>query len=152
MNIFFSDILPPILLFIMIFIIPAVFIGQKRRRPNSIPISVRTAAFCEATFGILIFFYSIYAIVIRKHAPMSWIPPSYVFLSGLALTMLWFILASSLSQGVWSARRVCLVMSIFRLPTIIGIIFSAISIYLLYFTRQSHDFYEQSLPGHDLQP
>ena len=57
--------------------------------------------------------------------------------------MFWFILASSLSQGVWSARRLCLVMSIVRLPTIIGIIFSTMSIYLLYFTRQSRDFYKQ---------
>ena len=34
-------------------------------------------------------------------------------------------------------------MSIVRLPTIIGIIFSTMSIYLLYFTRQSRDFYKQ---------
>ena len=143
MKMFFSNVLPPILLFIMVFAIPAAFMGQKRRVSASIPFSVRIAAVGEATFGVLIFLCSVYIISTRRHASMSWIQPEYVFLTGLALTMFWFILASSLSQGVWSARRLCLVMSIVRLPTIIGIIFSTMSIYLLYFTRQSRDFYKQ---------
>ena len=143
MSMFLSDILPPILLFVLVFIIPAVFIGQKKNMPNSVPVSVRTAALCEAVFGILIFVYTIYSIVIRKYSPISWLPPAYAFLIEFALAMLWFTIASSLSQGAGSARRVCLVMSILRLPTVIGIFFSVISIYLLYFTQQSHDFYNQ---------
>lgn len=141
MKLFIRDILPPFLLFAMVFLVPVIFVGQKKDEYKSIPISVRLAAFCEALFGIVILCYSFYAMVQLKPAPGSWFPPGYVFLIGLALTILWFVMASSLSQGVRNARKICLVMSILRIPCIIGVIFSAISIYLLYITRQSRDFY-----------
>lgn len=146
MKLFFREILPPILLFVMAFLVPAIFVGQGKDKRKEVPVSVKAAAFCEAVFGILIFFYSIYAMVRINPDSASWFPPGYIFLIGFALSLLWLMMASSLSQGVPRSRKACLVMSILRVPTFVGIIFSVIDIYLLYFTKQSHDFFAERLP------
>ena len=145
MRLIFHEILPVSVLFIIIFLVPMLFIGQKQERHLTIPATVRIASFFEAAFGILIIAYSIYAIVQGRFAPESWILPEYLFIIGLSISMFWLIMASQLSQGKKSARKMCLVLSILRVPCIIGIVFSAISIYLLYFTQQSRDYFNQSI-------
>jgi len=150
MKLFFEDILPPILLFAMAFLMPAIFVGRRRDKQKAVPATVKAAAFCETVFGIMLLFYSIYAMVHHNPDPASWFPPGYIFLIGFALTLFWFVMASALSQGVPRSRKVCLVMSILRIPTIIGIMFSAIDIYLLYFTRQSCEFFTEASPRQEV--
>ena len=73
--------------------------------------------------------------------------PMLAFAGSVFIGMLWLIMAVRLNHGSRSARTVCLVLSFVRIPTMIGILFSVVDIYLLYFTKQSQQFFNRTLPS-----
>lgn len=145
MELIVENIFPITLLYILIFIVPLYFISRKQLGNIVIPGTIKVASVIEVVFGILIIIYSVGAMLRLFPSPTTWLLPEHIFLIGFSISMIWFVMASQLSKGNKSARRMCLVMSLLRIPSIIGIIFSAITVYLLYFRRQSNDFYNLSV-------
>ena len=109
------------------FILPNFF----KNRPSSeepVAASIRISSWIELIFGLLVFFGGItYSFFSHFSAETSF----FIFSLFCLLGMLWMILASRLGAGNYQARRICLILSAFRIFTIVGIPFSAASIFLL---------------------
>jgi len=93
------------------------------------PKAVRAAGMAEAAFGTLI--WGAWYIYDSKVFTIL------VFLFGI----FWIGVAVSLYKASKVGRTICLVLSILRIPTVIGILFSLFSVYKLYFTQESNDFF-----------
>lgn len=145
MELYVKEIFPITLLFILIFIVPLFYLGRNHPRRIDIPRTITIASVVEAIFGILIIIYSVGAMLRLYPSPTDVISPEYIFLMGFSISMIWLIMASQLSKGGIHARRMCLVMSLLRILSVYGIIFSAVTMYLLYFHRNSNDFYGKSI-------
>ena len=96
------------------------------------PKSVRAAGMAEAAFGVL------------AVGPIWFIDNNKILLIFfLLLSLFWICVAVSLYKGSKIGRTICLVLSILRIPTIIGAFFSLFSLYKLYYTQESKDFFNR---------
>ena len=94
------------------------------------PKVVRKAGMAEAIFGMLIW------------CPLWFYFNRYFTIFVLSLSFFWICVAISLYRGSKTGRTICLVLSILRIPTIIGIPFSLFSLHKLYFTQESKDYFD----------
>jgi len=95
------------------------------------PKAVRAAGMAEAAFGTMIW-------------GTSYIYDGKVFtILVFLLGIFWIGVAVSLYKASKVGRTICLVLSILRIPTVIGILFSLFSVYKLYFTQESNDFFNR---------
>ena len=85
------------------------------------PRPVGIAGMLEGVFGVLLW------------GLFSFYNNRYLDIFFFFLGIFWIGVAVSLYRGSRTGRTICLVLSILRIPTIIGILFSVLSIKLLYF-------------------
>ncbi len=105
-------------------------------QPKKPPKPVRVAGMAEAAFGTLVWGGGAWVCAVEKSRSL-----------GVALMLLglfWIGVAVSLYKANRIGRTICLVLSIVRIPTIIGAFFSLLSIYKLYFTQESKDFFNKT--------
>lgn len=105
-------------------------------QPEKPPKSVRVAGMAEAAFGTLVWGWGTWVCAVEKSRSL-----------GVALMLLglfWIGVAVSLYKASRIGRTICLVLSIIRIPTIAGAFFSLLSIYKLYFTQESKDFFNKT--------
>jgi hypothetical protein len=97
------------------------------------PKAVRVAGMIEAAFGTLMWCSGLFVIAIYKLRLLG--------VASMILGVFWIGVAVSLYKASRAGRTICLVLSIARIPTVIGAIFSLVSIKKLYFTQESKDFF-----------
>ena len=105
-------------------------------QPEKPPKPVRVAGMAEAAFGTLVWGGGAFVCAVEKSRSL-----------GVALMLLglfWISVAVSLYKASRIGRTICLVLSIVRIPSIIGALFSLLSIYKLYFTQESKDFFNKT--------
>ncbi len=103
-------------------------------QPEEPPKSVRAAGMAEAAFGVLV------------TAPIWFIENNnFLLIFILLLGLFWICVAVSLYKASRIGRTICLVLSILRIPTIIGLFFSLFSLYKLYLTQESKDFFNRKV-------
>ena len=95
------------------------------------PKAVSAAAMAEVIFGTLTW------------APIGLIADKKLLVAVLLLGLFWIVVAFSLCRGSKIGRTICLVLSILRIPTVIGAFFSLFTLYKLYFTQESKDFFNK---------
>jgi hypothetical protein len=106
------------------------------RHSEEPPWPVRVAGMAETAFGTLVWGGGLFVGGVEKSRSL-----------GVALILLglfWIGVAVSLYKASRIGRTICLVLSIVRIPTIIGALFSLLSIYKLYFTQESKDFFNKT--------
>ena len=117
---------------ILLYVIHLYLCGRYFIQPETPPKAVRMAGMTEAAFGVLVL------------APMWFIHDNRLLLVMVQfLCLFWIIVAISLYKGSKLGRKLCLILSILRLPTIIGIPFSFFSLYKLYFVQESKEFFDK---------
>ncbi len=95
------------------------------------PKPVRAAGMAEAAFGTMTW-------------GLLWFCDNNVLTILVSLLgLFWIGVAVSLYKASKVGRTICLVLSILRIPTVIGALFSLFSVYKLYFTRESNDFFNR---------
>jgi hypothetical protein len=99
------------------------------------PKPVRVAGILETVFGTLVLGYGSFIYIVEKE--IHW--GTFLMLLGF----FWIVVAVSLYKASKMGRTICLVLSIVRIPTVIGVIFSWLSIYKLYFSQESKDFFNK---------
>jgi hypothetical protein len=100
-------------------------------QPEEPPKPVRIAGMLEAAFGTLVW------------ASLWFIHDNNLLLIlFMLLGLFWIGVAISLYKASRLGRTICLVLSILRIPTVIGILFSILSIKMLYFHPKSKDFFK----------
>jgi hypothetical protein len=110
------------------FILPNFFKNRPSSSEEPVAASVRISSWIELIFGLLVFFGGIvYSFFSHFSAETSF----FIFSLFCLLGMLWMIMASRLSNGNYQARKMFLILSAFRIFTIVGIPFYAASIFLL---------------------
>lgn len=124
-----------LVLFLAYEFVPAFSVVRKK--PKNLPRVVRLSAWLEAFFGLLVFFSWFFVFLpdfslIESRLLRTFAFPGLIFLASPLLLM-----SARLSQGCRHARKACLIVSVIRLPTVVGIPFSIASIYLLYMNKQS---------------
>ena len=82
---------------------------------------------CEMVFGGIVLISSGFFGAIVKSGAGA--------LAVLIVGILWFVLAFGLYHGKKWARILCIILSIIRIPTIIGIPFSIVSLYIVMFSE-----------------
>lgn len=97
------------------------------------PKTIRIVEKSEVIFGALVLMSSVYFIFIEQDI-------MYACFS-LTLGFFWLFIAMCLYMGKNWARIICLVLSIVRIPTIIGIPFSVFSFYTLFFSKKYKTFF-----------
>ena len=102
-------------------------------QPEEPPKPVRVAGMLEAAFGTLVwvslwFIHDNNALLIF-----------FMFLG-----LFWIGVAVSLYKGSKVGRTICLILSILRIPTVIGALFSLLSVYKLYFTQESRCYFNKT--------
>ena len=97
------------------------------------PKSVRVAGIAEAAFGTMI-----WGTLWFVHHN------NYLKIFLMLLGLFWISIAISLYKASKIGRTICLILSIVRVPTIIGAVFSLLSIYELYFTQESRDYFNKT--------
>lgn len=101
-------------------------------QPEVPPKPVRVAGMLEAAFGTLIW------------GTLCFIHNNdFLKIFFMLLGLFWIGVAVSLYKGSKVGRTTCLVLSILRIPTVIGAFFSLLSLYKLYFTQESKDFFNK---------
>ena len=101
--------------------------------PEEPPKPVRIAVLLEGSFGILVC------------APIWFIHENnFLLVFFLLLCLFWISIAVSLYRASKAGRTICLILSILRIPTVIGAVFSALSLYMLYVPRESKDFFNKA--------
>ena len=96
------------------------------------PKSVRIAGITEVAFGVLVW------------APLWFIDESKILLLFFQLLgLFWICIAVSLYKASNTGRTICLILSIVRSLTIVGIPFSFLSLYMLYFSEESKCFFSK---------
>ncbi|MHC4131467.1 MAG: hypothetical protein ACYSSP_02550 [Planctomycetota bacterium] len=104
------------------------------------PLSVRFAGWIEMAFGSILFLPSIVFLLIpfEKGGHLGFI----LLLSLCFVGFGWITLTVYLLKGSLKARKIFILLSVIRMLTIVGIPFSLLSIYLLYYTNQARTFFE----------
>ena len=97
------------------------------------PQSVGVAGMIEGIFGVLIL-ASLWFIDYENKFLVKFI---------LLLSFFWICVAVSLYKASKIGRIACLILSVLRIPTLIGIPFSVFSIYKLYFMQESKNFFDK---------
>jgi len=97
------------------------------------PKPVRIAGMLETAFGMLIW-ASIW--IIHDN--------NFLLIFFMLLGLFWIVVAFSLYKASRLGRTICLILSILRIPTIIGAFFSLLSLYKLYVDQESKDFFNKS--------
>jgi len=96
------------------------------------PKPVGIAGMLEGAFGVLVC------------APIWFIHENnFLLLFFLILCLFWICVVVSLYRASKVGRTICLILSILRIPTVIGAVFSALSLYLLYVPQESKDFFNK---------
>ena len=98
------------------------------------PKPVGAAGMAEGIFGILL--GSLLYFTDNKYLAMF-----FIF-----LVLFWIGVAVSLFRGSRAGRAICLILSILRIPTIIGAFFSLFTLHKLYFTQEAKDFFDKTRP------
>ena len=101
-------------------------------QPGKPPKPIRIAGMTEAAFGILVLGSGVYI-----YDPKNMFAGAFFMLLGL----FWICIAVSLYRASKIGRTICLILSILRVPTIVGILFSVSSIKMLYFHPKSKEFF-----------
>lgn len=123
------------ILFSIIFYIVFMYITVKYMiQPEVPPKPVRVAGMLEAAFGTLIW-GTLYFVHNND----------FLIIFFMLLGLFWIGVAVSLYRGSKVGRTMCLVLSILRIPTVIGAFFSLLSLYKLYFTQESKDFFNKTI-------
>jgi len=115
----------------------AGYLSQEVVKP---PSSVRFAGEMEAGFGTVLYLLAIWVLTTEYSA-------GYKVLLCLLLNafgIMWFIVGVQILKSSRTARRISILLSILRIFTIIGILPSFISIYLLYFKDSSKQFFREN--------
>ena len=107
-------------------------------QPEEPPKPVRVAAMLEAAFGTLVW-GSLWFIHDNN----------FLLIFFMLLGLFWIGVAVSLYKGSKVGRAICLVLSILRIPTVIGAFFSLLSLHKLYFTKESKDFFNKRILGEE---
>ena len=103
------------------------------------PRSVRIVERCEMTFATVVFAaFFIFAWIERTKSGL---------VVGLALSLIWYALAIAIYLGKRRARMLCIILSIIRIVTIIGIPFSVISLYITLSSEESKGYMTQPKPS-----
>ncbi len=102
----------------------------KQKPPKSVKIAEKS----EMIFGSIVLLSSIYFVFVEENIKLAYL--------SLIIGFFWLFIAICLYVGKNWARVTCLVLSVLRLPTIIGVIFSIISIYLLFFTKEAKKYFK----------
>lgn len=104
---------------------------SKERPPRLVRITEKI----EMVFGVAVLISSIYFIYIEEATLVACVC--------IAIGLFWLLIALGLYLGNNWARTISLILSILRLPTIVGILFSLPSVYLLFFTKQSKAYFSR---------
>jgi hypothetical protein len=102
-------------------------------QPEVPPKPVRVAGMLEAAFGTLIW------------GTLCFVHNNLLKIFFMLLGLFWIGVAVSLYRGSKVGRTTCLVLSILRIPTVIGAFFSLFSLYKLYFIQESKDFFNKKI-------
>jgi len=137
-----EKIIPIIIIIFIFFVLPIIIPNPKKSKEGDIPSSVKRASIFESIFGVLVFLGGVLIVAYNSNS-MEKLAGIYSFLFVLGSGMGWFIMATHLNHGSKKARKACLILSILRIPTLIGIIFSIASIYLLYFNKESKAYFDE---------
>jgi hypothetical protein len=124
-----------IVLSIVIYIVLQYITYVVMIQPKEPPKPVRVAGMAEAAFGTLVWGGGLWVGGVEKSR-----------LLGVALILLglfWIGVAVSLYKASRIGRTIFLILSIIRIPTVIGAFFSLLSIYKLYFTQESKDYFNE---------
>jgi hypothetical protein len=121
-----------IILVITLKVINYRFFIQSEKPPKPI----RIAGMMEAAFGTLVWGSGLFLIAIKE--------PRFLGIALMLLGVFWIGVAVSLYKASSVGRAICLALSIIRIPTIIGAIFSLVSINKLYFTQESKNFFNKT--------
>ena len=103
--------------------------------PENPPNPVRVAGIMEVAFGTIVLGSGVYL-----YDPKDIFAGIFCMLLGL----FWIGVAVSLYNASKVGRTICLVLSILRIPTIIGAFFSALTLYKLYVPQESKDFFDKA--------
>jgi len=146
MNILLDMVLPTIILFFILSVIPIFGFPTDKQNDLVVPITIKMASWVEVLFGVIVFFFWV-------SVGASVIDPSdfgvntrsefiYGWLACILFGILWLLLATHLNYGSVKARKICLVLSLLRFATVFGAPFSLFSLYLLYFPKKSRSYYK----------
>lgn len=121
-----------ILLSIILYMVYLYITVRYMIQPEVPPKPVRLAGMLEAAFGTLIW------------GTLCFIHNNdFLKIFFMLLGLFWIGVAVSLYKGSKVGRTICLVLSILRIPTVIGLFLSLLSVYELYFTQESKDFFNK---------
>ena len=95
------------------------------------PKSVRATGMVEVAFGVMV------------TGPMAFTDNNLLKGFVLLLGFFWICVAVSLYKASKMGRGIILILSIARIPTLIGVPFSLFTIYKLYFKQESKDFFNK---------
>lgn len=115
-----------VIVLFLYFIAPALM-AQSQVPPRSVQAVVMT----EVVFGVLL-------------VPVAFLgfdEQLFLLRLSLLLSFFWGCVAVSLYKGSRIGRTIFLILSILRIPTIVGIPFSLFSLYKLYFAQESKKFF-----------
>jgi uncharacterized membrane protein YccF (DUF307 family) len=98
-------------------------VSSKKKPPKC----VKIVEYCEMTFGSLVLVSSLYFGAVEKNGICA--------LLALIVGVLWWILALAIYLGKRWAWIICIILSLIRILTIIGIPFSVISGYITLFSK-----------------
>ncbi len=141
---FLTRVLPVALLLVIFYVIPVLGVPSRKPEPGRIPTAIRVASWIEAIFGIMLFFsgvlFAMEPAVVGLNGPVG---ATYALLFCLGSGIAWLVMATHINFGNKRARGVCLVLSILRVFTVVGAVFSIVDIALLYGSRSSRQYYAQ---------
>lgn len=118
--------------------IGSYFLVRKIKEPPEI---VKIAGYLEVASGIFILLFS-YMFGFYLERPIQLTNFFIKWLILYSIGMSWLLMAIQIFKGNKTSRKVFLIVSIIRALTIIGIIFSFISIYCLYINKKGKDFFK----------
>jgi len=118
-----------VLYFLIYGLLPAILLPYKEP-----PKSVGAVAMVEGIWGTLIL-SALWFIDFENKCLVKTI---------LLLSLFWICVAVSLFKASKVGKTICLILSIIRIPSIIGIPFSLFSVCKLYFSEESKDFFRKT--------
>lgn len=133
-----------LILFFAFEFVPALV--TVKTKPGNVPWVVKCGAWIEAVFGIMIFFSWFFIFLPDSSRFESRLVRMLAFPVLILVAILWLLMAVRLNQGCRHARTACLIASLIRFPTLIGIPFTIASLYLLYGNEQARSFFHKELP------
>jgi uncharacterized membrane protein YccF (DUF307 family) len=98
-------------------------VSSKKKPPKC----VKIVEYCEMTFGSLVLVSSVYFGAVEKNGICA--------LLALIVGILWLILALAIYLGKRWASITCIILSLIRILSVIGIPFSVISGYIILFSK-----------------